>query len=100
MRLRQLLRRVLPWLVSAALLVYVFGWLTEWDKLIEATQRANAPIFVLVTFADKMIFFVFWTMLQVQAVRRIVVHNQRGDYTLLHPRLRAYLREKLKVEGH
>jgi hypothetical protein len=72
MRLRQLLRRVLPWLVSAALLVYVFGWLTEWDKLLEATQRANAPIFVLVTLADKMIFFRLWTMLQVQAVRRMV----------------------------
>ena len=76
MRLRQLLRRVLPWLVSAALLVYVFGWLTEWDKLLEATQRANAPIFVLVTFADKMIFFLFWTMLQVQAVRRMRRESQ------------------------
>ena len=55
MRLRQLSRRVLPWLVSAALLVYVFGWLTEWDKLLEATRRANAPLFVLVLFFQRQI---------------------------------------------
>ena len=66
--MRQLLRRVLPWLVSAALLAYVFGWLTEWDKLLETTRRANAPLFILVTFADKMIFFLWWGLLQAAAI--------------------------------
>lgn len=69
---RQVLRRALPWLVSAALLVYVFGWLTKWSALLEATQHANLPLFVLVTFADKMIFFLFWSFLQVTAIRRMV----------------------------
>ncbi len=69
---RQFLRRALPWIVSAGLLIYVFGWLTEWDALLEATRKANLPIFVLVTFADKMIFFLLWTFLQVQAIRRLV----------------------------
>ncbi len=72
MSLRQLLRRALPWIVSAALLVYVFGWLTEWDKLLAATERANLPLFVVVTFADKMIFFLLWTVLQVSAIRRLI----------------------------
>jgi hypothetical protein len=63
---------VLPWLVSAGLLIYVFGWVTEWDALLEATRRAHLSLFVLVTFADKMIFFVLWSFLQVQAIRRLV----------------------------
>jgi hypothetical protein len=33
----------------------------------------------------------------VQAVRRIVVRDPHGAYTLLHPRLRHYLRRKLKT---
>lgn len=69
---RQLLRRLLPWAVSGAALVYVFGWLTDWPRLVEAMQRANIPLFVAVTFADKMIFFVLWTFLQVTAIRRLV----------------------------
>jgi len=69
---RQLLRRVLPLIVSAGLLVYVFGWLTDWPKLVEATRQANLPLYVAVTFADKMIFFLMWTALQVTAIRRLV----------------------------
>lgn len=69
---RQLFRRALPWIVSAGLLIYVFGWLTEWDALLEATRRANLTLFVTVTFADKMIFFLLWSFLQVQAIRRLV----------------------------
>jgi hypothetical protein len=72
MPLRQLSRRLLPWIVTVGLLVYVFGWLTEWDKLLAATERANVPLFVAVTFADKMIFFVLWTVLQVTAIRRLI----------------------------
>lgn len=66
------LRRVLPWLVSAGALVYVFGWLTDWEHLVEATRAANLPLYVAVTFADKMIFFVLWTVLQVTAIRRLI----------------------------
>jgi hypothetical protein len=36
----------------------------------------------------------------VQAVRRIVVRDPHGDYTLLHPRLRHYLRRKLKIDRY
>jgi hypothetical protein len=36
----------------------------------------------------------------VQAVRRIVVRDPRGDHTLLHPRLRHYLRRKLKIDRY
>jgi hypothetical protein len=68
----QLLRRVLPWLISAAALVYVFGWLTDWEQLVEATRAANLPLYIAVTFADKMIFFVLWTVLQVTAIRRLI----------------------------
>ena len=66
------LRRVLPWAISAGLLAYVFGWLTDWETLVENIRQANVPLFVAVTFADKLIFFVFWTVLQVTAIRRLV----------------------------
>ena len=36
----------------------------------------------------------------VQAVRRIVVRDPHGDYTLLHPRLRHYLRRKIKIDRY
>jgi hypothetical protein len=67
-----LLRRALPWVVSAGLLVYVFGWLTDWQTLTASIGRANVPLFVAVTFADKMLFFLLWTTLQVTAIRRLV----------------------------
>ena len=66
------LRRLAPWAVSAGLLIYVFGWLTDWDALVRATEDANLPLFVAFTFLDKMIFFLFWSALQVTAIRRLV----------------------------
>jgi len=66
------LRRLLPWLVSGALLAYVFGWLTDWERLVASIRQAHVSLFVAVTFADKMIFFVLWTFLQTTAIRRLV----------------------------
>ena len=40
-------RHVLPWLVSAALLVYVFGWATDWQRLQGALDDADVPLFLL-----------------------------------------------------
>jgi hypothetical protein len=65
-------RRVLPWLVSAAALFYVFGWATDWSALVEATEGADLPLFVAITVADKLMFFTGWTLLQAAAIRRFV----------------------------
>jgi hypothetical protein len=70
-RLLPLLRRLLPWIVSAAALGYVFGR-TDWSALLEATRQANLPLFIAVTTADKLVFFVVWTYLQTIAVQRFV----------------------------
>lgn len=70
--LRPAVRRILPWLVSAGLLAYVFGWLTDWERLVSSIRQAHVALFVGVTFADKMIFFVLWTFLQTTAIRRLV----------------------------
>lgn len=65
-------RHVLPWLVSIALLVYVFGWATDWQKLRAATEHANVPLFLLCATADRIAFFMVWTLLQAAALRRFV----------------------------
>lgn len=67
-------RSVLPWVVSAALLVYVFGWATDWQRLREALRAANVPAFVLFASLDRLAFFVVWTWLQALALRRFVSH--------------------------
>ena len=66
-------RHILPWIVSAALLAYVFGWATDWQRLWAAIAQANAPLFVALAVADRLGFFVVWTWLQAEAVRRFVV---------------------------
>jgi hypothetical protein len=66
-------RHILPWIISAALLVYVFGWATDWSKLVEALGRANGPLFLLCASADRLAFFLIWTLLQGAALRRFVV---------------------------
>ena len=65
---------VLPWLISSLLLVYVFGFATDWERLREATQRANLPLFLLFATLDRLAFFVIWTWLSATALRRFVVH--------------------------
>jgi len=69
-----LLRSVLPWVISALLLVYVFGYATDWRRLIEATERANIPLFLVFATADRLAFFVIWTWLSAMALRRFVTH--------------------------
>jgi hypothetical protein len=66
-------RHVLPWLVSAALLAYVFGWATDWQRLWSAIEHANTPLFVALATADRLGFFLVWTWFQAEAVRRFVV---------------------------
>jgi hypothetical protein len=65
-------RRLLPWLISIAALVYVFGYVTDWTALVAATSHANIPAFVAVVATDKIAFFVFWSLLQGAAVRSFV----------------------------
>ncbi len=65
-------RRLLPWAISAATLAYVFGFATNWTALVEATRGANLPVFVLLVTLDKLIFFLWWGILQAVAVRRFV----------------------------
>ncbi len=71
-RLAHLLRRLLPWAISTGALVYVFGWLTDWSALLAATRDANLPAFVAIVATDKVAFFVCWSLLQGEAVRRFV----------------------------
>jgi len=66
-------RHILPWIVSAALLAYVFGWATDWSQLVAALQRANGPLFLLCASADRLAFFTIWTLLQGAALRRFVI---------------------------
>lgn len=65
-------RRLLPWVISAATLGYVFGWLIDWHAIPEATERANLPLFVAICVADKIVFFLFWGWLQARVIQRFV----------------------------
>jgi hypothetical protein len=60
-------RHILPWIVSAGLLAYVFGWATDWQRLWAAIEHANVPIFVALATADRLGFFVVWTWFQAEA---------------------------------
>lgn len=53
-------------------LIYVFGWATNWDNLVEATRSANLPLYLTYTVIDKTIFFLWWGILQAAALRRFV----------------------------
>jgi hypothetical protein len=65
-------RKLLPWAISAAALSYVFGFATDWDALVQATRGANLPLYLGLTVADKMIFFLWWGILQAAVIRRFV----------------------------
>lgn len=65
-------RGAVPWIVSACLLIYVFGWATDWERLRDATEKANLPLFLACAIADRMAFFVIWTWLSAVALRRFV----------------------------
>jgi hypothetical protein len=70
--LRTVVRRVLPWIVSACALGYVFGYAIDWESIPEATAEADLPLFIAITVADKVLFFVVWGFLQALVVRRFV----------------------------
>jgi hypothetical protein len=67
-------RHLLPWIISAALLAYVFGWATDWVRLYDALRAANVPLFLAFATLDRLAFFVVWTWLQAIALRRFVAH--------------------------
>jgi hypothetical protein len=67
-------KHILPWIVSAGLLFYVFNVATDWERLRAATERANLPLFLAYTTADRTAFFVVWALLQAAALRRFVAH--------------------------
>lgn len=70
--MKKLLRNLLPWVVTACALGYVFGYAIEWSAIPEATSRANLPLFIAITVADKLMFFVVWGLLQAAVIRRFV----------------------------
>jgi hypothetical protein len=65
-------RSVLPWLVSAGLLFYVFGYATNWQRLEHALENADVPRFLLFAAADRLAFFTSWAWLSATALRRFV----------------------------
>lgn len=62
----------LPWAVSGALLVYLFGFATDWERMREALAHANLPLFLACAAADRLAFFAAWTWLSAAALRRFV----------------------------
>jgi hypothetical protein len=85
-----MLRRLLPWSVSALALGYVFGYAIEWTSIPAATANANLPLFVAITVFDKLMFFVVWGLIQAEVIRRFVelvpfrsVLNVKGASELL-----------------
>src|SRR5262249_51778141 len=67
-------RSVLPWVISAALLFYVFGYATNWARLIAALEDADVPRFLLFAAADRLAFFTAWAWLSASALRRFVAN--------------------------
>jgi hypothetical protein len=65
-------KHVFPWIVSIGLLIYVFKYATDWDRLREATVEADLPLFLGFVIADRLAFFVVWALLQAAALRRFV----------------------------
>jgi hypothetical protein len=67
-------QHVLPWVVSAGLLFYVFNVATDWERLRAVTEQANIGLFLAFTAADRIGFFVVWSLMQAAALRRFVAH--------------------------
>ena len=65
-------RSVLPWVISTALLFYVFGYATNWSRLVAALEGADVPRFLLFATADRLAFFTAWALLSAIALRRFV----------------------------
>ena len=73
------LQQILPWVISASALIYVFGYATDWDRLVDATREADLALFLFVTSLDKLVFFVVWAVLQAEALRRLVMPVPRRE---------------------
>jgi hypothetical protein len=71
-----MLRRAAPWGITAAAMVWVFGR-TDWERLVEATEGAQLPLFLAIAALDKLVFFGVWALVQAEAVRRFVVPVSR-----------------------
>jgi hypothetical protein len=54
------------------MLVYLFGWATDWAALVEATRSADLPLFLCILTLDRLAFFYVWTLLQAEAINRFV----------------------------
>jgi hypothetical protein len=60
-------------------LLYLFGFATDWERLREATRRANLPLFLACASADRLAFFLAWTWLSATALRRFVAEVPVGS---------------------
>ena len=65
-------RHLLPWLISAGALGYVFGFAIDWASIPRATESANLQLFIFVTVVDKIAFFLAWAFIQTKAIRVFV----------------------------
>jgi hypothetical protein len=65
-------RALLPWVITAATLGYVFGYAIDWKTIPEATSQANLPLFLAITVFDKIVFFLIWTFTQHLTVQRFI----------------------------
>lgn len=65
-------RHLLPWVISAAALGYVFGFAIDWESIPRATEDAHLELFLFVTVLDKIAFFLAWAFIQAKAVRDLV----------------------------
>ena len=65
-------RHALPWIVSSAACIYVFGYAIDWDEILRATDAANLELFIAITVLDKVAFFLAWAFIQAKAVRDFV----------------------------
>ncbi len=72
-------QRFLPWIITVSALVYVFGYATDWQRLVEATREADLTLFILVSSLDKLVFFFVWAWLQAEALRRLVMPVPRRE---------------------
>jgi hypothetical protein len=70
---------VLPWVISAGLLVYVFGWATDWESLGAALRHANVPLFLLFSTIDRLAYFTVWTVITSAAMRRFAADVSTGS---------------------
>lgn len=65
-------RHLLPWIISAGALGYVFGFAIDWESIPRATEDADLSLFICITVVDKIAFFLAWAFIQAKAIRDLV----------------------------